>query len=224
LRIAVGHSEDADFRKEGFGGGTGGNNPAAVIASRTRGVASRASSRSSKDFIRFQTSASDLVSCQRLHARQCERHWDLLYAIRPPAAMKSLRAYLVTAHGACLVVAQSRNPSRLSTPALGRKVSVSETLIIEAALRREGRWCVCLHLHSRGSRGRSAARRSPMMSGPNLAPLDEVGVSLPLAKKRFRSVGRQAGTHTRFANLSSDSPNQQYPVRKPSATATATDI
>ena len=47
----------------------------------------------------------------------------------------------------CLVVAQSRNPSRLRTPAFGRKVLVSEKLTIEAALRREARWCVCLHLH-----------------------------------------------------------------------------
>jgi hypothetical protein len=29
LRIAVGHSEDADFSKERFGGGAGGFNPAA---------------------------------------------------------------------------------------------------------------------------------------------------------------------------------------------------
>jgi hypothetical protein len=44
--------------------------------------------------------------------------------------------------------------SRLGTPALGRKVLVSETLIIEAALRREARWCVCLHLHHHGVQGR----------------------------------------------------------------------
>jgi hypothetical protein len=42
----------------------------------------------------------------------------------------------------CLVVAQSKNPSRLRTPAFGRKVLVSEKLTIEAALRREARWCV----------------------------------------------------------------------------------
>jgi hypothetical protein len=38
----------------------------------------------------------------------------------------------------CLIVAQSRNDSDLRTPALGRKVLVSETPTIEATLRRDG--------------------------------------------------------------------------------------
>jgi hypothetical protein len=57
-----------------------------------------------------------------------------------------------------------------------------------------------------------------MKSGPNQAPFHEMGVQLPLAKNTSeRRVGRQAGTHTSFADLSSDSPDQRYAVSKPSS-------
>ena len=79
-----------DVSKDRFGGGAGGVNPPAVIASRTRGVASRARSCSSKDFIRFSNvgfrpGVMPATPCAPMRASL----WDLLYAIRPPAAIKS---------------------------------------------------------------------------------------------------------------------------------------
>jgi hypothetical protein len=56
------------------------------------------------------------------------------------------------------------------------------------------------------------------MSAPDPAPFDEMGVPFPSQRKHTseRRVGRKAGTHTKFADLSSDSPDQRYAVRKAS--------
>jgi hypothetical protein len=131
----------------------GGVNPAAVIASRTRGVASRASSRSSKDFIRF----SNVVfrPCVTPATPRAPASVTLGSSLRysPARSDESLRKrepqIRLPPMAICLVVAQWRNTSRLRTPALGRNVLVSQKPTIKAALKREARWCVCLHLHHR---------------------------------------------------------------------------
>jgi hypothetical protein len=118
LRIIVGKSEDADFSRERFGGGAGGVNPAAVIASRTRGVASRASSRSSKDFIRFPN-----------------------VGFRPCVMPATLRAPMRASLGSSLCYSPPRC-DEIPSQRVGQRLGA-----IEAALRPKTPWCVCLHLH-----------------------------------------------------------------------------